>query len=104
MNNTTTIEIPKAGPNIKRGMYNIPANEGWIAVSRYRTRTAGRREDQLFGLLYSLLHHAELAGYDFAKELKRACDDFAEETKKEGNDLADSLQRLSDGFASETAK
>ncbi len=104
MNNTTTIEIPEAGPNIKQGMYNIPANEGRMALDRYRTRTAGRSEDELFGLLYSLLHYAALEGKDFARELQRACDGFVRETNKEGNDLAEALQKLSDGFASETAK
>lgn len=75
-----SVLIPKAGPSDTDGLNNEHTKAGRDVVDRYIKRTGVDKEDALCDLLCDLLHYADQYGYDFAHELRRACDHFEAET------------------------
>ena len=76
----SSITIPQAGPNDPDGLNEQRADWARDAIERFVDRTGTDKEDALCDLLCDLLHYADQYGYDFANELRRACDHFVAET------------------------
>ena len=76
----TTVIIPKAGPHDPDGENENRAEWARDAIDRFVDRTGTEKEDALCDLLCDLQHYAEQYGYDFARELRRACHHFVAET------------------------
>lgn len=76
----SVVVIPEAGPHDPDGENENRATWARDAIDRFIDRTGTDKEDALCDLLCDLQHYADQYGYDFARELRRACDHFVAET------------------------
>jgi hypothetical protein len=74
------IEIPEAGPGDEDGENDRRAGWARDVVDQFVHKTGTDQPDALCDLLCDLQHYANAYGFDFARELRRACDHFAAET------------------------
>lgn len=77
------VTIPAHGGHDPEEMNSKRAEWGQDMINAIMDCTGTDREDALSDGLSDLMHWAHREGFDFAKELERAAEHFAEETSNE---------------------